>query len=148
MSEVTEGNRWIAVGAGFAAAAVILGAFAAHGLDGILVETYSQAEPREIGGLTVPASYKYLRDFQTGATYHMTHSIGIILTGLAMRVGCGRKWSRAAAWLFVAGIVLFSGSLYVLAVTGITVLGAVAPFGGTAFILGWASLGISAIRSK
>ncbi|MEZ6057843.1 MAG: DUF423 domain-containing protein [Planctomycetaceae bacterium] len=129
------GQRWIALGAALAGFAVILGAFAAHGLDTFFADKYI-GETRTVTGIEVPAATKYLADFKTGATYQMFHSLGLIGLGLAMN----RRPSRVltvAAWMFVAGIFLFSGSLYVLTLTGTRWLGAIAPFGGTAMILGW-----------
>jgi uncharacterized membrane protein YgdD (TMEM256/DUF423 family) len=75
----------------------------------------------------------------------MYHALALLLTAAL----AGREPGRAVAaagWLFVAGIVLFSGSLYLLAVTGVTILGAITPVGGVAFLAGWASLAIAALR--
>jgi uncharacterized membrane protein YgdD (TMEM256/DUF423 family) len=77
----------------------------------------------------------------------MYHALALMLTAALMmtgRIESGRA-AAAAGWLFVAGIVLFSGSLYLLAVTGITVLGAITPIGGVAFLLGWACLAIATL---
>jgi uncharacterized membrane protein YgdD (TMEM256/DUF423 family) len=82
--------------------------------------------------------------FETGVRYHMYHALALLLTAAL----AGRADSRAviaAGWLFVAGIVLFSGSLYLLAVTGVTVLGAITPFGGVAFLAGWICLAVAAL---
>jgi uncharacterized membrane protein YgdD (TMEM256/DUF423 family) len=79
--------------------------------------------------------------------YQMYHALALMLTAALMmtgRIESGRAVA-AAGWLFVAGIVLFSGSLYLLAVTGITVLGAITPIGGVAFLLGWACLAIATL---
>ena len=101
------------VGVGF-------GAFGAHGLRGRL-------------------SAEMLAVFETGVRYQMYHALALMaLAALSDRLN-GRL-IEAAGWLFVAGIVLFSGSLYVLAVTGVTVLGAITPIGGVAFLAGWACL--------
>jgi uncharacterized membrane protein YgdD (TMEM256/DUF423 family) len=118
---------------------VALGAFAAHGLRGRL-------------------SPDMLAVFETGVRYQMYHALALMLTSaLSTRstmstasipstgaIVHGRA-AAAAGWLFVAGIVLFSGSLYVLAVTGIAVLGAITPLGGVAFLLGWACLAIATL---
>ena len=104
---------------------VALGAFAAHGLRGRL-------------------SPEMLAVFETGVRYHMYHALALLLTAAIM----GRVTGRlivAAGWLFTAGIVLFSGSLYLLATTGVTILGAITPIGGVAFLLGWACLAIAAL---
>ena len=108
------------------ALAVLCGAFAAHGLSTRLDEN----------ARTV---------FETGARYHMYHALALGLAALAMR---GEAFSRArmAAILFLAGIILFSGSLYLLALTGNIVLGYVTPFGGLAFIAGWIFLALAALK--
>jgi uncharacterized membrane protein YgdD (TMEM256/DUF423 family) len=107
---------------------VAFGAFGAHGLRGRL-------------------SPDMLAVFETGVRYQMYHALALMLTAVLMMTGrleSGRAVA-AAGWLFVAGIVLFSGSLYLLAVTGITVLGAITPIGGVAFLLGWACLAIATL---
>lgn len=82
--------------------------------------------------------------FETGVRYHLIHAVALLATAtLADRVG--ERLLAAAGWLFTSGIVLFSGSLYVLALTGITTFGAVTPLGGVAFLAGWACLLIAAI---
>jgi uncharacterized membrane protein YgdD (TMEM256/DUF423 family) len=103
---------------------VALGAFGAHALRARL-------------------SPEMLSVFETGVRYQMYHALAVIATGLiAARMG---GWLIVAAgWLFAAGIVLFSGSLYLLALTGITALGAITPIGGVAFLLGWACLALAA----
>ena len=108
------------LGALSAGLAVALGAFAAH-------------------GLRSRVSAEALAAFETGARYHMYHALAL----LAVAWACAR-WpsagTSAAGWLFVAGTLLFSGSLYLLAVTGVRALGAITPLGGLAFILGWLAL--------
>ncbi len=105
--------------------AVAFGAFGAHGLRGRL-------------------SPEMLAVFETGVRYHMYHALALLLTAALVARAPG-KAILAAGWLFVTGIVLFSGSLYLLAVTGVTVLGAITPIGGVAFLAGWAALAISAL---
>ena len=83
--------------------------------------------------------------FETGARYHMYHALAMALGALAMR-GPAEPRARAAAILFLAGILLFSGSLYLLALTGMTALGFVTPFGGLAFIAGWILLALAALK--
>ena len=100
---------------------VALGAFAAHGLK-------SQLSP------------EMLAAFETGVRYQMYHSLALLVAGYAARDAALQAFTYAG-WLFVAGIVLFSGSLYALATTGTTWLGAVTPFGGLAFLAGWCLLG-------
>ena len=101
------------VGVGF-------GAFGAHGLRGRL-------------------SAEMLAVFETGVRYQMYHALAL-MTLAALSDRLNGRLIEAAGWLFVAGIVLFSGSLYLLAVTGVTVLGAITPIGGVAFLAGWACL--------
>jgi uncharacterized membrane protein YgdD (TMEM256/DUF423 family) len=101
-----------------------LGAFGAHGLRGRL-------------------SPEMLTVFETAVRYHMYHALALIMTSLIMARMSG--WLvGAAGWLFTAGMVLFSGSLYLLALTGTTAFGAVTPIGGLALLGGWACLAIAA----
>ena len=108
--------------------AVALGAFAAHGLR-------SRISPEA------------LQTFETGARYHMYHAVALLAVAWAATRWPGAAVT-AAGWLFVAGTLLFSGSLYLLAVTGIRVLGAITPFGGLAFILGWLALAWAAWAAR
>jgi uncharacterized membrane protein YgdD (TMEM256/DUF423 family) len=118
-------RTFLLVGAVAAFLAVTLGAFGAHGLRGRL-------------------SPEMLAVFETGVRYHMYHALAVILVSLVMSRASG--WLiRTAGWCFVAGIVLFSGSLYALALSGVTILGAVTPIGGLAFLIGWACLAFAAI---
>lgn len=114
----------VAVGAINAGIAVAAGAFAAHGLRNRL-----EARALEV--------------FETGARYHMYHALAIILAAL---VAASVPGARTAGWLFQAGIVVFSGSLYALALTDVKVLGAITPIGGLAFLAGWVWLAVSALR--
>ncbi len=90
-------------------------------------------------------SPELLAVFETGARYQMYHALGLVAAAWA-----AERWSGGAAavagWLFVAGTILFSGSLYALALTGIRVLGVVTPFGGVAFLAGWLALAWAAAR--
>jgi uncharacterized membrane protein YgdD (TMEM256/DUF423 family) len=118
-------KTFLLLGAVAAFLAVILGAFGAHALRGRL-------------------SPEMLAVFQTGVQYHVYHALALILVSAIM--GRMSGWLiQTAGWCFVAGIVLFSGSLYLLAATGVTVLGAVTPIGGLAFLVGWACLAFAAI---
>jgi uncharacterized membrane protein YgdD (TMEM256/DUF423 family) len=100
-----------------------LGAFGAHGLRGRL-------------------SPEMLAVFETGVRYHMYHALALVATAALMGRLDGR-FINAAGWLFAAGIVLFSGSLYAVALTGVTIFGAITPIGGVAFLAGWACLAIA-----
>jgi uncharacterized membrane protein YgdD (TMEM256/DUF423 family) len=119
-------NIWLLIAAINGFLAVAAGAFGAHGLQGTL---------------DAPA----LQIFETGARYHMYHALALGLAAFAIRTEAAR-WARIAAVLFLAGIVLFSGSLYLLAITQLRVLGMVTPFGGLAFLAGWAALGYAALK--
>jgi uncharacterized membrane protein YgdD (TMEM256/DUF423 family) len=108
---------FLAIGCVSAVVAVVLGAFGAHGLRARLVPDM-------------------LSTFEIGVRYQMYHALALLAVGILLP----RSPSPAlavAGWLFVAGTVVFSGSLYVLAVTGQRWLGAVTPLGGAAFIAGW-----------
>ncbi|NKC00399.1 MAG: DUF423 domain-containing protein [Pseudomonadales bacterium] len=104
--------------------AVILGAFGAHAL-----EAYFSADE--------------LETWDTAVLYQFVHSIALILTGLWATILPSPRL-KIALWSFTLGILLFSGSLYLLVATGQRWLGAVAPIGGTAFVLGWVGLFLSA----
>jgi uncharacterized membrane protein YgdD (TMEM256/DUF423 family) len=86
--------------------------------------------------------------FQTGVTYQMYHALALVGVGilLARFSTDGSAWLTAAGWLFVGGSVLFSGSLYALALSGTTWLGAITPLGGIAFLVGWLALAIGIWR--
>lgn len=110
------------------ALAVILGAFGAHALR-------SRIDPA------------MMEVYHTGSQYHFYHALALLaLAALALRLPDlpALRWS---GWLMTIGIVLFSGSLYLLAVTGIRWLGAVTPLGGLAFIAAWATLAVAALRA-
>lgn len=111
--------------------AVALGAFGAHGLRKKLADA--------------PDGGRRLEWWQTGASYHLAHALAI---GLAALVDGHIPGSlpEAAAWAFVAGILLFSGSLYVMTVTGVRALGAVTPLGGLCLLVGWGCLLWAALR--
>jgi uncharacterized membrane protein YgdD (TMEM256/DUF423 family) len=83
--------------------------------------------------------------FETGARYEMYHALGLGLAAWAFSRGGGAA-AAWAGWLFVLGTVLFSGSLYALALSGVRALGAVTPLGGVAFIAGWVALAVAALR--
>ncbi len=83
----------------------------------------------------------------TGVQYHLWHALGMILVGLAASVVPDGLWLRSAGLLLLAGIVLFSGSLYALALGAPKWLGAIAPLGGAALILGWLAFAVAALRA-
>lgn len=98
--------------------AVALGAFAAHGLKARLAPDM-------------------LAIFQTGVQYQMYHALALFGVGLLCMQISDSALLRASAWSFLAGIIIFSGSLYILSLSGIRWLGAITPIGGGGFILGW-----------
>lgn len=123
-------NRtFIAIGSLCALLSVAIGAFGAHGLKGVL-------EP------------DMMANYQTGVQYQMMHSLGLIAVGLASGLLPASGHLRRAGWSMLMGIVLFSGSLYVLSLTGVRALGAITPFGGVAFLFGWLSLALAAWTSS
>jgi uncharacterized membrane protein YgdD (TMEM256/DUF423 family) len=134
-----SGNRWIAAGALLAGLAVVCGAFAAHGLDSLFTAKYA-GETRLVTGQEIPRAVKYLADFRTGAEYQMYHALGLIAVGLLANARGPRRSLALAGWCFLIGCLLFSGSLYVLTLSGLGWLGAITPFGGVAFIIGWVAL--------
>jgi len=115
----------LALSAASGFSAVALGAFGAHGLQKKLADS--------------PDGARRLAWWQTGASYHLAHALAIGLAALLDERIPG-SLPAAAAWAFVAGILLFSGSLYVMTVTGIRALGAVTPIGGLGFLVGWGCL--------
>jgi uncharacterized membrane protein YgdD (TMEM256/DUF423 family) len=89
-------------------------------------------------------SPEMLAVFETGVRYQMYHAVAVLVVALGMARSSGWLMSLAG-WLFVVGIVLFSGSLYLLAITGTTRLGVITPFGGIAFLAGWTCLLLTAV---
>jgi uncharacterized membrane protein YgdD (TMEM256/DUF423 family) len=111
--------------------AVALGAFGAHGLKSRLAD--------------LPDVARRLAWWDTAAHYHLMHAVALGVLGLAAE-RMARRWLGAASVAMLGGIVLFSGSLYLMALTGVTLLGAVTPIGGLGFLAGWASFGVGALR--
>jgi uncharacterized membrane protein YgdD (TMEM256/DUF423 family) len=122
--------NWTATAAIVLAVAVSLGAFGAHGLQGRL-DPYSTSV------------------YEKAVFYHFIHALGMLAVPLLVRAGLisgpAGTWT---GWLLLAGIVLFSGSLYVLAITGVRALGAITPFGGVSFIAAWVVLAVCSLRSR
>jgi uncharacterized membrane protein YgdD (TMEM256/DUF423 family) len=120
---------FIALGALSGCLAVAAGAFGAHGLRARL-------------------SAEMLDVFQTGATYEMYHALALLGVGilLARFSTDGSTWLTVSGWMFLAGSILFSGSLYLLALSGTTWLGAITPLGGVAFLIGWLALAVGVLR--
>lgn len=126
MSITAVMRKWLFIAAMTGALGVVFDAFGAHALAGRL-------EPR---ALTI---------FATGSRYQLFHALAIGLAALAAR-GAAKTLAQRAALLFFAGTVLFSGSLYAMALTGVRVLGFITPLGGLALIAGWVMLAFAALK--
>lgn len=117
-------KKFFAIGCVLAGLAVAAGAFGAHGLRGMIDEAA-------------------LANWETAARYQMYHAVGL----LGVSYACAtwkNKLAGVAGWLFIVGIMLFSGSLYALSLSGLRILGAITPLGGVAFIAGWGCLALAA----
>ena len=120
--------NWAGIGAGLLGLAVVLGAFGAHGLRERL-DAYSMGV------------------YGRAVFYHFVHALGLLMTPLIVRAGLlSDKAGALVGWLLLIGVLLFSGSLYVLAISGARVLGVVTPFGGLAFIAAWVMLALGLFR--
>jgi uncharacterized membrane protein YgdD (TMEM256/DUF423 family) len=127
---------WLRIGAIWGFLAVSMGAFGAHGL---------QDRFRSLGELPNGLAAERLQtNFQTAAQYHMYCALAILAVGLLAAMGRDGTALQLAGWLFLAGSLIFSGSLYVLSVTGLKWLGAITPIGGVAILAGWLALAIAA----
>jgi uncharacterized membrane protein YgdD (TMEM256/DUF423 family) len=115
---------WFGLGALNAFLAVAAGAFGAHALKSRL-------------------SPEMLAVFETGARYQMYHALGLLAVGALVALG---RSTGPVGWLMLAGIVLFSGSLYALALTDVRALGAITPLGGLCFLIAWLWLAISMLK--
>ncbi len=119
--------NWAAIGALLLALAVAIGAFGAHALK------------------------ERLDDYATGiyeraVFYHFVHALGLLAIGMAIKAHVASHAATLAGWCLLAGMVLFSGSLYALALSGVRKLGAITPLGGLAFIAGWIAFAYSLMR--
>lgn len=121
-----SGWIWVRIGAIFGLLGVGLGAFGAHGLK----------EKLQTLGTTAT--------FHTATEYHLYHALALLAVGLLAAAGRPGSALSVAGWSFLVGILLFSGSLYALAVTGYTKLGAITPLGGILFLVGWIALAVAA----
>jgi len=126
-AECGPARLWLTLGAVNGFFSVALGAFAAHGLKGRLSE-------------------QMLSVFDKGVDYQGLHAAALLATGLLLLWQPHSRPLKWAAILFLGGTLLFSGSLYLLALSGVRGWGMVTPLGGTAFLLGWVLLGIGAWR--
>ena len=119
-------KTWLIVGASLAGVAVLLGAFGAHSLK-------SKVSPED------------LFIFETGVRYHMYHALGLLFIGV-IGFQISQDVIQIPAFLFTAGIIIFSGSLYLLVFTNTRWLGAITPIGGLCFIIGWLLLAFNLFR--
>ena len=117
-------SPWIAIGAINAVIAIAAGAFGAHALKATL-------DARRLG------------IFETASRYQMYHALALVLIGII--VAQGNPGVRCAAWAIQGGVIVFSGSLYLLALTDVSWLGAITPFGGVAMMVGWVLLAWKAL---
>jgi len=114
----------------FGGLAVAAGAFATHALKDKLTE-------------------RALEIFETAARYQMYHALALLAVAVLLsRAEAAQVWLNAAGIGFIAGVLIFSGSLYALSFSGVQLLGAVAPLGGAAFLVGWSCLAIAALSYK
>ena len=121
-------NIWIVAGAFSCALAVIIGAFGAHGLKDVLTDDYSRSI------------------YEKGNLYHFIHSIALIVNGILSKIFSQLDF-MISGYLFLLGIILFSFSLYALAITDIKKLGAITPLGGICFIFAWLYIGFKVYNS-
>ncbi len=127
---MAAGAPFLALAAAFGALGVGLGAFGAHGLKGRL-------------------GASGLETWETAVSYQLIHTLALLAAGIWLRLGgvaAGGAVS-VAGWSFVVGILLFSGSLYVLALGGPRLFGPITPLGGVAFLVGWSALLVAALGS-
>lgn len=117
---------FIIFGAVNALISVALGAFGAHGLEGKISE-------------------HYMGVWEKAVQYQMYHALGLLAVGILMQI-TNAPLLGAAGWLMLLGIIFFSGSLYILAVSGISILGAITPIGGVLFLAGWVCLIIGILK--
>ena len=119
---------FVSLGSICALLAVALGAFGAHALK-------EQLSP------------DMLANYKTGLQYHFYHALGLLAIGIIATHMPESNLLRWSGWLMFAGIIIFSGTLYILSITGIKWLGAITPIGGTAFIIAWLLLAIAVLRA-
>lgn len=121
-------QNFLKIGALFMALAVAFGAFGAHAVEGFLT----------------PERFDVYR---TAVQYHFYHALGLLIVG-TVSFHISNKWMKWSGYSFIAGILIFSGSLYLLTLLDIGWLGAITPIGGTAFIMGWLFLFIAVLKNK
>ncbi len=124
-----DGRNWILIGAVLGGLAVVLGAFGAHGLEDYLIKENQSA------------------NYETAVRYQMYHALTLVLVGT---LGDRRpaKALRVAGWCFTAGVIVFCGALYGIALARVSQLGMVAPIGGALLIAGWTALAVEMLRAQ
>ena len=118
---------FLILGAANAALVVVLGAFGAH-------------------GLRLRLTPEMMATYQTGAQYHLFHALGLLAVGLTLTQLAESALLKWSGWLMLAGIVIFSGSLYVLGITGWKWLGSITPLGGLSFIVAWVLFTVALVK--
>ena len=118
----------VITGALFAFLGVALGAFGAHALKARLTA-------------------EMLAVYQTGVQYHLAHALGIVLIGVLVQRLPASRWLPVAAWTMTTGVIVFSGSLYALSISGIRMLGAVTPLGGLALLAAWLLVAVGVAKA-
>jgi uncharacterized membrane protein YgdD (TMEM256/DUF423 family) len=133
-----DGWIWVRIGAISGFLAVALGAFGAHGLKDKLTpaETDSSHD--------VAFNQRRLENFETASHYQMYHALALLAVGFVVILGRPTTATDVAGWAFLVGTLLFSGSLYGYGFGGVRWLGAITPFGGVAFLVGWIALAVAA----
>lgn len=117
---------FVVMGSLFAFAGVAIGAFGAHALN---------------------LSDKWKGIYETGVQYHLIHALGLVLIGILAGRLSNSGFLQWGGWLMAVGIVLFSGSLYLMSITKVSVLGAITPIGGVAFLVSWLLIVVAVIKS-
>ncbi len=123
-ANLTTSGRWVVWGALLAGFAIVMGAFGAHAMEDYL-SNFANGERR-------------IDVWDTAAHYHLVHAVGLILLGVVPTKK--PKLMNVAGWLLLAGIVIFSGLLYLYAYTGLRIIGAFVPIGGGCMIAGWITM--------
>lgn len=119
---------FLIIGAILGILGVMIGAFGAHALNNHLEQ------------------HNMLDTFDTAVKYHFYHTLALLLTGILLMKAPSNYWLIWSGWAFLTGVLIFSGSLYVMSITGFKWLGAITPLGGLAFIFGWTFMVIGVAR--
>lgn len=139
-------HHWIVLGCLMGGSGVALGAFGAHGLEGYLTRQAAGAAADTTGAPLdergSPA--RRLQTFETAVRYQMYHALALVAVGAVARRTSRPRAAAVAGWLLLAGVIVFSGLLYVLVLSDARWLGAIVPIGGAALIAGWGALAVAA----